>query len=425
MLTKNYSKTILLSLSVLCMLTISQLTSCENLSRETQISGISSLQMATNMKIGFNLGNTLDATYGTGSKTNSGLSTEIAWLPDYDGDGSKTDNYTTQANIQGIKNAGFDTIRIPISWHNHITDSNYTIDSAWMARVKQIVDWAYEANLYIIINIHHDNLSTSDMSTTYGYCIDSNYKTESKAFLVRVWEQIAATFNDNYDEHLIFELLNEPRCIGNTDEWYLSSSTTPTATEANSIITEYEKACIAVIRASGGNNAERFLMVPGYAGSNGVLSTYTLPTDTASDKLILSYHAYSPYNFAMYSGTEDLTFDKADKDSLIGMFSTVKALFPNIGIVIGEASASNKNNLSERISWISFYFDKAYNTYNMPTIIWDNGEYEANETDGERHGYYDRSNNTWYFPSMIKAALTAVGKNAVSYTITKSGNSPE
>ncbi|MFA6938254.1 MAG: glycoside hydrolase family 5 protein, partial [Treponema sp.] len=227
----------------------------------TTITAGSSKAMAQNMKIGWNLGNTFDAHSSSGKK-NEGLASEISWLPDYDGDGDKTDNYTTKANIEGIKAAGFTTIRIPISWHNHITDSSYTIDSSWMARVKQIVDWAYNAELYVIINVHHDNFSTSNMSNYYGYCINSSYKTDSNAYLKAVWKQIATTFNNSYDEHLVFEVLNEPRCVGESCEWWVGSSTTPTATEANAIITEYEQTCLDAIRATGGNNAERFIMVP-------------------------------------------------------------------------------------------------------------------------------------------------------------------
>lgn len=381
--------------------------------------------MAKKMKIGWNLGNTLDAHSSSGKK-NEGLASEISWLPDYDGDGSRTDNYTTQANIEGIKAAGFTTIRIPISWHNHITDSSYTIDSSWMTRVKQIVDWAYNEGLYVIINVHHDNFATKDMPNYYGYCLDEKYKSVSEDYLAAVWKQIATTFNNSYDEHLVFEVLNEPRCVGESCEWWVGTSTSPTATEANAIITEYEKTCIDAIRATEGNNADRFIMVPAYAGSSSFLGSYTLLTDTATDKLILSFHAYSPYNFAMYADAthEDTTFDSEDKTSIDSMFKSVYDQFSSIGIVIGETSASNKDNLSERVKWTTYYFDKAHD-YNMVPVLWDNGAYTSNTTSGEQHGYYDRSDSSWYFPSMIKAAMTAVGVNTSSCSINISTHSPE
>ena len=135
-----------------------------------------SVQMARNMAIGWNLGNTLDATKGF--TTNAGLTTETEWgMPQ-----------TTEAMITAIKNAGFKTIRIPVSWHNHITETtNYTIDTAWMARVKQIVDWAIEDGLYVIINSHHDNgFSPDNLVPGSGYYPSSKNFEESERFLLNV-----------------------------------------------------------------------------------------------------------------------------------------------------------------------------------------------------------------------------------------------
>jgi endoglucanase len=365
-------------------------------------SSATSIAFAKKLGAGWNLGNTLDATCDV-SVADYGTDTETYWgMPK-----------TTKAMIDAVKNAGFTSIRIPVSWHNHLSNtSSYTIDAAWMARVKTIVDWAYNDGLYVIINVHHDNLSDSDLELYYGYAVttDTTLQTKSKAYLSAVWTQIAGTFNSAYDEHLVFEVLNEPRCIGADYEWWVSDTTAMTAAAANSVIRGYESSCISAIRATGGNNAVRYIMVPAYAGSSSFLSTYTLPSDTASDKLLLSFHAYSPYNFAMYnSKAEDTTFDSSDKAELNSMFSTVHTLFSTTGIVIGETSASNKNNLSERVNWATYYFGTAYGTYGMPVILWDNGAYAANTAGGEQHGYFKRSDQTWYFPSIIKAALTAAG----------------
>ena len=107
---------------------------------------------------GWNLGNTLDAKTD-GSKNNLGLSTETSWgMPK-----------TTQAMINAIAEKGFKTIRVPVSWHNHITDQNYTIDQKWLARVKEIVDWYIEAGMNVIINIHNDNMTESQMKNNYGF----------------------------------------------------------------------------------------------------------------------------------------------------------------------------------------------------------------------------------------------------------------
>lgn len=366
--------------------------------------GATSVQMAQNMAIGWNLGNTLDATAGDNEYTR-GLNTETAWgMPK-----------TTKAMITAVKNAGFKTIRIPVSWHDHITDSNYTIDSAWMARVKEVVDYAYSQNMCVIINVHHDNFSISDISSNYGYALstDSSIQTKSKAYLQKVWTQIATTFA-TYDQKLVFELLNEPRDVGGKvwgNEWWISDNN---ATTINSIITAYEQTSLGAIRAVSGNE-NRYLMAPAYAGSSGWVTKYSLPTDTASDKLILSFHAYSPYNFAM-SGS-DTTFTESHKSELNSMFSKVHNAFPKIGIVIGEASCTNKGNLAEREKWFTYYFGTAYSTYGMPTVLWDNmvetvdcaenNPYDG-KINGEHHGYLNRKSLEWYFPTLITNAMKAV-----------------
>ena len=362
---------------------------------------LTSTEFAKQLTIGWNLGNTLDAhSNGTWGQ---GLNSETCW----------GQPKTTQEMIDAVYAAGFKTIRIPITWYNHVSGSEYTIDSEWMARVKTVVDWAYNAGFYVIMNVHHDNLSAKDLNSFPGYGLSSNTSTQasieekSKDYLKKVWTQIAAKFNDDYGERLIFEVLNEPRTVGEGSEWYANDELGKTL---NKIVTAYEQVCINAIRNSGSNNANRYIMVPAYKGSHTNISTYNLPNDTANDKLILSFHAYDPFNFAMYNKDyTDTTFDEADKSSLDSLFANVNKFFPTIGAVIGEASASNKDNLSDREAWVTYYFDKAYNTYGWPTVMWDNGAYEANATSGEQHGWFNRKELTWYFPTVISAAMNAVG----------------
>jgi len=377
---------------------VSSSSSSSSSTTTTTTSTVSSINFAKNLKAGWNLGNTLDAySDDTSNQWCQGLYAEACW-------GSP---YTTQTMIKSIKSAGFTTIRIPITWHTHV-DSSYNIDSEWMNRVKTVVDWAYNEGLYVIINVHHDNITASAMNSgTAGYVLNSSYKTKSNAYLKAVWTQIATTFK-GYNDHLIFEVLNEPRNVGGSDEWYLSSDST--AKSYNSLITAYEQTCVDAIRATGGNNASRFLMCPAYDGSYSYLGTYSLPTDSASDKLLISYHAYNPYNFAMYSSSGwDTTFDSNDKSELTSLFSTARSRFPNVGIVIGETSASNKNNLSDREAWATYYFGTAYSSYNCAVILWDNGQADADLYSGEQHGYFNRSANTWYFPSIVRNAIKAAG----------------
>ncbi len=370
----------------------------ENQVENVEIAATSSVEMAKNVAIGWNLGNTLDA---TGAKD---LTSETSW----------GQPMTTKAMIDGIAAAGFKTIRLPVSWHNHITNTeNYTIDSAWISRVKEVVDWAYNDGLYIILNVHHDNLKVSEMSSKCGYALssDSEIQTKSKAFLEAVWTQIATNFA-SYGDRLIFEVLNEPRDVGGEcwgNEWWCNNSV------AYTCITDYEQTCLDAIRAVRGNE-NRYLMCPGYAGSGSdstELGLYTMPTDTASDRLILSARAYSPYGFAMYDGSEHTEFTSSDKSYLDSMFAYLNTNYvqKGIGVIIGETSATNKDNLSAREEWASYFFAGAWK-YGMPCVLWDNGAYEAKVDDSERHGYYKRTDQTWYFPTMISKAMSSVGVTA-------------
>lgn len=154
-----------------------------------------------NMGAGWILGNSLDA-------TGTGLGSETSW----------GNPKTTKEMIDAVHDAGFNTIRIPVSWGKHTSGSDYTIDSAWMARVKEVVNYAYEDGMYVILNIHHDNSSAKDK--TIYYYPDSKHKEASLKFLTSVWSQISEEFKD-YNDHLIFETLNEPRLVGTNDEWWI------------------------------------------------------------------------------------------------------------------------------------------------------------------------------------------------------------
>lgn len=366
----------------------------------------SSVEFVKKLGLGWNLGNTLDATADAG-KSNQDNNTETSWeMP-----------ATTQEMIKSVHAAGFNTIRIPVSWHNHIesvSGSTYKIDSKWMARVKEIVDWAIAEQMYVIINIHHDNMKESSIKndTTYGYALSKTLSVQekSKEWLSSIWTQIATEFS-SYGESLIFEVLNEPRDIGGEvggNEWWTTDSSLV------SFITDYEKTCIKAIRSVKGNE-NRYIMVPGYAASgsdSSLLTLYKMPEDSAKNKLILSAHAYSPFYFAM-SNTDDTTFDSPDDaEELTKLFDYLKTNYidKGIGVVMGEASASDKNNLSEREKWAKDYFTKA-TKIGIPVVLWDNMMTVANGgkiDSGECHGYFNRKSLKWYFPSLIKTMGTCV-----------------
>lgn len=358
---------------------------------------ISATEVTKLMGTGWNLGNTFDA---TGSRT---IDSETSW----------GQPLTTKKMIEGLAKSGIKTIRIPTSWSNHLIDSNYTIDPAWMERVKEVVDWAIESDMYVILNIHHDNcLQPNTLAPGKGYYpTEKDYKI-SEDFVVNVWAQIALAFNNGYDEHLIFETLNEPRLAGTNLEWNFNASN-PQSKEAAEVINRLNQAALDTIRESKGNNAKRFVMVPGYVASpESVLNdSFRLPADSASKKLLVSVHMYTPYHFAMQSPGSKL-YSPAIGNELAWSFKKLNTKFVSngIGVVIGEYGATNKNNTEERVKWFSAYI-KQSRAQNLVAVLWDNGAWKIKEGSNdfnEKFGYYNRKAGTWYFPEIIKAIQEAL-----------------
>lgn len=371
-----------------------------------------SIQMSEALAIGWNLGNALDASDCGDWAYNEGLKMEYSWLPHK--------QVTSQALIKAVSAAGFKTIRIPVSWHNHMSKStsDYKVDSAWMNRVKQLVDWSLAEGLNVIINIHHDNLTEDQIKNNPGFCIseDADIQKKSKAFIGSVWEQICKTFKD-YDNRLVFELLNEPRCVGTDWEWGFYSNIGDSK-KWNDIITAYEQVALNVIRKSGGYNTSRYVMAPAYAASDSTLSYYKFPEDCVKNCLLLSVHAYTPSYFCLDGEYTDFDAYKnpysgaTAKSEIDGVFNSLNNNYvkKGIGVVIGEASASDKDNLDSRIKWAEYYFAKA-KTVKIPVVLWDNEQAVAMgaTAGGENHGYFNRVDCTQTWPSMITAMMNATG----------------
>ena len=172
-----------------------------DLNKSTFLDSLTPKTLVKTLGFGWNLGNTLDA---FSTNENEGLESEIAW----------GNPYTTEKMINALVAKGFKAIRIPVTWHNHLIDKNYTIDTIWMKRVKEIVDWCINKNLYVILNTHHDNAEYRENVTIdygEGYYPLKKDMEESERFLYNIWKQISFTFNNGYDHHLIFECMNEPR----------------------------------------------------------------------------------------------------------------------------------------------------------------------------------------------------------------------
>ena len=152
-------------------------------------------------------------------------------------------------------------------------------------------------------------------------------------------------------------------------------------------------------------------MITPYVASpwSALSNSFQIPKDTASDKLILSVHAYTPYPFAMQDKGGKRTFTNSHKSEINNFMSKLYNSFVeehNIPVVIGEYGATNKNNLTDRENWFSYFVEKAH-SYGMCPILWDNGAWEipANGSYEELYGYYNRMEQTWYFPTLIKAII--------------------
>lgn len=323
------------------------------------------------MGIGWNLGNSLDAN-GAGSDI---LSHETCW----------GNPRVTEDLIKTVQNKGFNTIRVPVTWYEHITYNNgeYTIDPAWFARVKEVVDYAYNNGMYVILNIHHEKwVNRSDLANSYD---------AMSAELKQVWKQIAEYFAD-YGQRLIFEGMNEPRAEGTAEEWN-------GCTDCYNVVNKLNADFINTVRSVESDyRTTRLLMVPGYAASSASSVYSSLDKSLFDDPYVAaSVHAYSPYDFTMGDGDHS-TFSSAYKASLDGIFADIRSFFTqnDIPVVIGEFSASNYGNLSARVEWAEYYMTLA-KEMGIPCVLWDNNV-EANNG-GEAHGYVNRSSNTWYSAS--------------------------
>lgn len=360
------------------------------------------------MGLGWNLGNSLDATGG------SGLDTETSW----------SNPKTTQALIDKVKSLGFNTVRVPVSWGKHVSGDNYTIDSAWLARVKEVVDYCYKNDMYVILNIHHDTKSSASASGA-GYYPRSSAYSSSEKFVTSVWSQMAEYFK-NYDYHLIFETLNEPRLIGTGYEWWFNKWNIPSEVkDAIDCINKLNQKAVDTIRDTGSNNRGRLIMCPGYDASidGATVSGFKLPTDISGNKnrIAVSVHAYSPYNFAMNVGSGSTsTYTSSIKNELQDLFSTLKSNFRDKGIpvVIGEFGSTDKNNTAERVKWATDYTALAKKN-NIPCVLWDNNAFAVYNgssivLNSEYHGYINRKDNTVTSPAkdVIEALMKPYGKKA-------------
>lgn len=349
------------------------------------------LEFVKNMKLGWNLGNTFDAS-NNNEYVEGDLSLESAWV------GVRT----TKEMIAAIKAAGFETIRIPVSWHNHV-DEEFQIDEAWLNRVQEVVDYAMDSELHVILNIHHD------IDPLYYYP-DSEHYDNSKRYVEAIWTQVGERFAE-YSENLIFESINEPRLKGTDSEWWLDMSK-DTSKDSVDCINRLNQVFVDLIRSQGGNNQTRYLMVPGYAASANfaLINDFVVPTDleSNSNKIIVSVHAYTPYNFALQGPNDSGNVsdfnvkNKARTDEIDQFVNQLfkKFIAKGIPVVIGEFGARDKNgNLEDRVHYAAYYIAAAKNA-GISCVWWDNHAFSGT---GENFGLFNRKTLSFEYPEILAA----------------------
>lgn len=340
-----------------------------------------------NMTIGWNIGNSLDST---------GYSGETSW----------GNPRVTQELIDTVKAKGFNTIRVPTTWYQNVTtttDENgkpvYTISEQWLQRVKEVVDYAYNQDMYVILNLHHEEwINRSDFPTAYE---------EMSERLKQMWTQIATYFKD-YDQHLIFEGMNEPRQTGASYEWQGNA-------ECYDVVNKLDNDFVETVRSiDSPYQNTRLLMIPSYAAS-AYASSYSALDVPDDDYVAVSLHAYTPYAFAMGDG-DHTTFSSNYQSDLDTLFSDIRYYFTDkdIPVVLGEFSASNFNNTAARCDWATYYLTWT-KKLGIPCVLWDNNAITNSSSASEAHGYVDRSNNTWYEASepVVDAMMTVMQDNSI------------
>jgi endoglucanase len=359
---------------------------------------LTAAEWAANVRVGWNLGNTLDAHGGAGGfhwlgggvYANTSVSEmELTWV----------DTLTTRELIDLVAEAGFNAIRIPVTWFKAL-DDDFNIREDWMARVQEIVDWSLDAGLKVMLNSHHDNI-------IFGL-LDRNIM-ESQYVFARVWQQIAYRFRD-YDERLLFTSLNEPRTYGTPGEW-----TGGTPEERNNL-NQLNQLFVDIVRASGGNNAYRILSVPTYAASTAASAQrdFVLPADTVPDRLAVAMHIYAPYAFALATGaTGTRNTWEADRLSDTSPITNPLTLaYDNfvsrgIPVILGEMGALNRGNEEYRAEWAYFFVSFA-RSLGMPSFWWDNAQTQANTGGGiETFGLINRRRNTIVHTQIVDALMRA------------------
>ncbi|MBO4338499.1 MAG: glycoside hydrolase family 5 protein [Clostridia bacterium] len=321
-----------------------------------------SVQFAKGLGRGWNLGNTLEAW-----RIPEPEDTETCW----------GNPKTTDELIKLVKELGFTSVRIPVTWFQHM-DEDYNIEPEWLDRVNEIVDYVLAEDMYAVINVQHDD---QDWLVT-------SYENEERAseILSKIWAQLSERFAD-YDEKLIFDIMNEPRIVGSKNEW----TGTP---EERDVINRLNRTALDVIRNSGGNNKNRYVMITTCCASvlEDNCNALIVPDD---EHIIVAIHYY--YSTAHRSEYPDCEkrFNLSDYIEINKNFKRLYETFIEKGVGVcmaefGWTDRENLNNLTHKAKW----YVQCLSKYGMSCMVWDNG--------GDFR-LIDRNNLTAEFPEYVSA----------------------
>lgn len=319
------------------------------------------------LKIGWNLGNTFDAK----PAGVTGLSTETSW----------GNPKVTKELIDLVKEAGFNAVRVPVTWGNHM-DANNQVDPAWMERVAEVVGYVLDNDMYCVLNVHHD-------TGTDGWLRASRaHDPQMRDQFVALWSQIATRFADHPDK-LLFESFNE--ILTDDNAWNAPP------VDAVKVTNELNQLFVDTVRATGGNNALRCLVVNTYAAStdNIALSYFELPKDSIENRLIMEVHVYSPFQFTHEDYPTEISYSEPSvKTPISTMF--VKFAYSGVPVIIGEFGCADKENDIERVSWTKYFVDTA-TSYGIKCFWWDNGS---------QYAIINRKRNVVSEPFIVEAMVT-------------------
>lgn len=329
------------------------------------------IQIADAINVGWCLGNSFDCYDSNHEK----ISTETSW----------GNIKTTEEIVKGVKEAGFNAIRIPVTWGEHM-DSD-VIQTEWLDRIQEVVDYAYDNDMFVIINMHHDDYIWFNPT-------EAEYSQDSQK-LISIWEQVSERFRD-YGDRLLFEGMNEPRTIDSEKEW---AGGTP---EERAVINKYEQDFINTVRASGGNNSERTLIITSYAASaeTVAIDDVIIPDDK---NIILSVHYYAPWKF---SEGIDSHFTNDGKNELENKFAELKEKFIEKGtpVIIGEFGCVNATDNATRAEYYNYYISSAKSN-GIKCFVWDNGKSSGESS----FGLFNRGNLSWN-EEILNGIKTAMAK---------------